>query len=288
MPRAYHNRHEELFMEGVVPFVGRVFVLPKKLDDISVDDCTGTVGLVGAKGESVGAFHAVKKAWKHPRRYDVYIKYINHVKQPCFPAKILIYNDELDVFIATPLPPFEFNFPKFLNPASGVAVGDTVHCLGFPKLIVEEALSQINKKATPERKEFPTVFTGNVCFSGWKQALADYRSFPKSSGAVLVDDDGHLKGIHVSSLSAAEYTPELVSELESSGRNVSERTKELYEQVNKCLPQLISGVKRSAAAAVFVPINVLMQTLNPATTKAAMNLYSSTPEPPHGPTAMPH
>jgi len=173
-----------LFLERVIPFVGRVFVLPKKLQDICVDDCTGTVGLVGPKGESVGAFHAVKKAWKHPRRYDVYIKYTNHDKQPCFPAKILIYNEELDVFIAAPLPPFEFNFPKFLHPATGISVGDTVHCLGFPKLIVEEALSQI-KPVTLKELEFPAVFTGNVCFSGWNQALADYRSFPKSSGAVL-------------------------------------------------------------------------------------------------------
>jgi len=69
-----------------------------------------------------------------------------------------------------------------------------------------------------------------------------------------------LKGIHVSSLSASEYTPELMSEMEN-GRNVSERTKELYERVNKCLPQLMSSVKRSAEAAVFVPINVLMKSL---------------------------
>lgn len=249
-------------MESVIPFVGRVFVLPKKLDDIIVDDCTGTVGLVGPKGESVGAFHAVKKAWKHPRRYDVYVKYTNYDKQPCFPAKIQIYNEELDVFIATPLPPFEFDFPKWLTPASGIAVGDTVHCLGFPKLIVEEALSQIKNQS---KSEFPTVFTGNVCFYGWKQALADYRCFPKSSGAVLVDDDGNLKGIHVSSLSASEYTPELKSDLDCNGRSARERTKELFEQVNNCLPEVITGLNRNAEAAVFVPINVLMKDLTPPT-----------------------
>lgn len=166
--------------------------------------------------------------------------------------------------------PFEFNFPKFLQPASGIAVGDTVHCLGFPKLIVEEALSHI-KRVTLKELEFPAVFTGNVCFSGWKQALADYRSFAESSGAVLVDDHGRLKGIHVSSLSAAEYTPELVSEMEC-GRIASKRTKDLYERVNTCLPQLMSGVKRGAEAAVFVPINVLMKSLINPTTKAI--LYS--------------
>lgn len=270
VPRTYYNRYEELFVEGVIPFVGRVFVLAKKLQDINVDDCTGTVGLIGPKGESIGAFHSVKKAWKHPRQYDVYIKYMNYDKQPCFPAKVVTYNDELDIFIAMPLPPFDFNFPKFLQPASGVAVGDTVHCLGFPKLIAKEALSLIKKlecnnnvgsEQSVKDMEFPIVFSGRVCFSGWKQVLADYRSFPNSSGAILVDDNGHLKGLHVSSLSSVEYTPEL-SELES-GHNISERTKALYEQVNKCLPQLISGVKHSAEVAVFVPINVLMRTLNP-------------------------
>ena len=106
MPKAYHNIYEELFVEGVIPFVGRVFVLPKKIGNISLADCTGMVGLVGPKEESIGAFHSVRRAWKHPQRYDVYITYMNHDKQPCLPAKVVVYNNELDIFIATPQPPF--------------------------------------------------------------------------------------------------------------------------------------------------------------------------------------
>lgn len=267
MPKAYHNRYEELFVEGVIPFVGRIFVLPKKFENISLQECTGTVALIGSKGESIGAFRSMRKAWKHPRQYDVYIKYMNHNKQPCFPANVVIFDDELGIFIAVPLPPFEFNFPKFLQLASGVAIGDTIHCFGFPKLINEVALLQMRKsidKNVSEKfinnLEFPSVFTGNVCFAGWKQVLADYKSFFNSSGAIIVDDNGHLKGIHVSSLSATEYTPEL-SELESRN-NMGDKTKALYEQVNKCLPQLISKVKQNTKAAVFIPINVLMKTLN--------------------------
>ncbi|KAG0578254.1 hypothetical protein KC19_4G009500 [Ceratodon purpureus] len=271
MPKTYHNRYEELFEEEVIPFVGRIFVLPKKFDDISLQDCIGTVGLVGPKGESVGAFHLVQKAWKHPRRYDVYIKYMNHDKQPCFPAKVVTYNDELDIFVATPLPPFEFNFPKFLQLASGIAVGDSVHCVGFPNLVNETILSQKEKFAGNNVFEqcvkdsdlgFPSVFTGNVCFPGWKQVLADYRSFSNSSGAIIVDNNGHLKGIHMSSLRAAEYVPEL-SELEPNCKT-SDKTKALYEQVNKCSLQLMLQVKCNTEAAVFVPINILMKIINPA------------------------
>ena len=173
MPKAYNNRYEELFVESVIPYVGRIFVLPKEFEDINLQDCIGTVGLVGPKGESIGAFHSVRKAWKHPRRYDVYVKYMNHDKQPCFPAKISNYNDELDIFIATPLPPFEFKFPKFFQPASGISVGDIVHCLEFPKLMTKVALLQMRKVVGDKVREqsikdleFPSVFIRNVCFSG--------------------------------------------------------------------------------------------------------------------------
>lgn len=270
VPHEYHNRYEELFVEGVIPFVGRVFVLPKSLEKISLEDCTGTVGLVGANGESVGAFHSVRKAWKHPKKYDVYIKYVNHDKQPCYPAKISIFNEELDLFLASPVPPFQMHFPKFLETASGVQVGDTVHCLGFPELIDKEVLSQIkqfvcNKPPSQTVKaglEFPTVFSGKICFSGWKQVVADYRSFPNCSGAVIVDDNGHLKGIHVSSLSGSKFDPEL-SGFEGCSNN-AKRTRKLYRNVNSTFPQIVAGVDRNAEAAVFVPINVLMKTLTPA------------------------
>ena len=56
----------------------------------------------------------------------------------------------------------------------------------------------------------------------------------------------------MSSLSAIEYTLEL-GEFESR-HNMGDKTKALYEQVNKCLPQLILGIKYNAKAAIFVPI----------------------------------
>ncbi|XP_024366523.1 uncharacterized protein [Physcomitrium patens] len=276
--RAYHNRYEELFVEGVIPFVGRVFVLSKKHKNINLEDCTGTVALVGPKGESIGAFHSVRKAWKHPRHYDVYIQYMNHNKYPCFPAKVVVYDDQFDIFIASPLPPFQLHFPKFLQPASGIAMGDTVHCIGFPKLMVAQMRehTKSNITAAPKDKEFPAVFTGNVCFSGWKQVLADYRSLPNNSGAVVVDDCGHLKGIHVSSLNASKYVPEHTEFQDDKA--MADPTKTFFDQVNRSLPQLLSRVQQSTEAAIFIPVNILMKTLVPAIHQTTSPiLYKSTP-----------
>ena len=112
---------------------------------------------MGANGESIGAFHSVRTAWRHPSKYDVYVKYMNHDKHPCFPAKNAVYNEELDLLIATLLPPFQFHSPKFLQPASGVSVGDTVHCLGFPKLIDEEIRLQIQEFTGDDKSPSPSV-----------------------------------------------------------------------------------------------------------------------------------
>jgi hypothetical protein len=262
-------------VEEVIPFVGRVFVLPKKLENISLEDCTGTVGLVGANGESIGAFHSVRKAWRHPSKYDVYVKYMNHDKHSCFPAKIAVYNEELDLFIATPLPPVQFHSPKFLQPASGVSVGDTVHCLGFPKLIDEEIRLQIQEFTGDDESpspsvqvglEFPAVFSGRICFSGWKQVLADYRSFPNCSGAVIVDDSGRLKGIHVTTYSATEFCPDMseLDDTENTRQNTLKRTRSVFQKVNTYFPQIIAAVERSAEAAIFLPITVIMKSLTPA------------------------
>ncbi len=263
----WNNRYEELFVEGVIPYIGRVFVLPKDTGNLRLEDCTGTVGLVGGKGESIGAFHSVRNAWKFPDKFDVYIKYANHDKQPSFPAKIEIYSEELDLFIAMPLPPFQLDFPRYLCPASGVSVGDLVHCLGFPKMIDIQTLSKLGNhaphaKRTPsptikEQLEYPAVFSGKVCFSGWKQVVADYRSFPNSTGAVIVDDNGHLKGIHISTLSATGFNSELCSL--DDDEDAVKKTQMLFKKVNSSFPQIVADAQCAAEAAVFVPINILMK-----------------------------
>ncbi|CAM6073593.1 unnamed protein product [Sphagnum tenellum] len=206
--------------ENVISYVGRVFVCTKdcKQGNITdVENCRGTVGLVGTGGESIGCWHTVEVALgqKGEGKYKVFIEYPNYggPQSLMFEARIKddLCSPELDLFVAEPVDPLKHK-TTHLPCALDVSLADNVHCFGFLKVLDRKIIATYkNRKVVqgsekcqvveePEikrRLKLPAIFSGRVCFNGWKQAGADYLCFPNCSGGLVVDDWGCLKGIHV-------------------------------------------------------------------------------------------
>lgn len=205
--------------ENVLCYIGRVFICEHNCPDsraTSVQYCQGTVGLVGSAGESIGCWHTIEEAATRRKKYKMFIEYPNYPRPLCFEAKVKsdLVNSELDLFVAEPVEPLP-ETTNHLNGATDVSLADTVHCFGFPEVVDQELVVGYKKRLREEgarcsgaevqrRLKLPTIFSGRVCYNGWKQAVADYLCFPNCSGGIVVDDYGHLKGVHVAAFRVAK------------------------------------------------------------------------------------
>lgn len=278
----------EMF-ENVINYVGRVFVCDRdcKQDSITdVENCRGTVGLVGSSGESVGCWHTVKPATeKRSERYKIYIEYPNYMHNLMYEARIKdnLFNPELDLFIAEPVESLPYE-TQHLSCALDVSLADPVHCFGFPEVVDRQIVASYrNRKRDLEnfvdseverRLRLPTIFSGRVCFNGWKQAVADYLCFPNCSGGIVVDDWGRLQGVHVAAFRVGRKLnfPNLeVAKTKHAKKgkskpeqkiNLRRSLKNLYQGVNSFCSETactLNSCRNEVAA--FVPVQIFEEPL---------------------------
>lgn len=262
-------------------YVGRVFVCDldciKKGNITGVENCRGTVGLIGSSGESIGCWHTVKPRTKREQVTKTYIEYPNYRQSLMFEARVKdnLFSPELDLFIAEPVEPLPFQ-TSHLPRALAVSLADSVHCFRFPEMVDHQIVAGFRKlkrraekyaDADAERRlKLPTLFSGRVCFNGWKQSVADYLCLPNCSGGVVVDDWGRLKGIHVASirLGKALSFRDLKVEKTKDRRavNFPKSVKKLYASVNTFCSNTTCTLNAGRnEVAAFVPVQIFEEPL---------------------------
>jgi hypothetical protein len=265
--------------ENVVGCVGRVFVCDldciKKGNITGVENCRGTVGLIGSSGESIGCWHTVKPRTKGGQVTKTYIEYPNYRQCFMFEARVKdnLFSPELDLFIAEPVEPLPFQ-TSHLPRALAVSLADSVHCFSFPEVVDRQIVAgfrklkrRAEKHADAERRlKLPTLVSGRVCFNGWKQSVADYLCLPNCSGGVVVDDWGRLKGVHVASirLGKALSFRDLKVEKTKDRRavNFPKTVKNLYAGVNTFCSNTTCTLNTGRNdVAAFVPVQIFEEPL---------------------------
>jgi hypothetical protein len=286
-------------IESSICYVGRVFVCERNCRNArtttSLKNCRGTVGLVGSGGESIGCWHTIEDAMNRPGKYRMFIDYPNYPRPLTFEARIKdsLISSSLDLFVAEPIERLQHE-TLHLKCALDVSLADVVHYFGFPK-IVDDQIAQRNRKMKRSSHQeielqrslkSPTIFTGRVCFKGWKQAVADYRCFPNSSGGIVIDDYGCLKGIHVAGVKVErkfqfrnfrmQTTPKKSKYSQSSSCTTADYYQktcggELEPYLEKLCDQMSSFSTRTAAflnslhrnqVATFVPVQIFEEPLH--------------------------
>lgn len=269
---------QEMF-ENVVGYVGRVFVCDldcvKKGDITGAENCRGTVGLIGSSGESIGCWHTVKPRTKREKATKTYIEYPNYRQSLMFEARVKddLFSPELDLFIAEPVEPLPFQ-TSHLPRALAVSLADSVHCFGFPEMVDHQIVARCRKRKCQAEKhaggegrlKLPALFSGRVCFNGWKQSVADYLCLPNCSGGVVVDDWGRLKGVHVASiglgkaLSFRNLTVDKTKDRRAV--NFPKSVKKLYTGVNTFWSNTTCTLNTGRnAVAAFVPVQIFEEPL---------------------------
>lgn len=275
----------EMF-DNVVNYVGRIYVCHPECERDNItnaENCRGTVGLIGCHGESIGCWHTIDPTTRKEND-KIFIEYPNYKQNLIFEAQVKenIFDVELDLFVAEPIEPLTFT-TKHLYCAHDVSLADNVHCFGFPEVVDRQIIVGYKnriKNSTDfvdldiERKlRLPTIFSGRVCFNGWKQVVADYLSFPNCSGGIVVDDWGHLKGIHVASLGLRQqpnFQNLKVIQCKSKQKgkskspkiNVEKSLQDLFEEVNTFCAQTTCTLNTSRnEIAAFVPIQIFEKPL---------------------------
>ncbi len=278
--------------ENVISYVGRVFVCTKdcKQGNITdVENCRGTVGLVGTNGESIGCWHTVEVALgqKGKGKYKVFIEYPNYggPQSLMFEARIKddLCSPELDLFVAEPVDPLKHK-TTHLPCALDVSLADNVHCFGFLEVLDRKIIATYkNRKVVqgsekcqvveePEikrRLKLPAIFSGRVCFNGWKQAVADYLCFPNCSGGLVVDDWGCLKGIHVAAFRIGRKlrfhslkVAKTKFKATQSKIDLQKSLQNLYDGVNTfCADTAFSLNASNSEIATFVPVQIFQESL---------------------------
>lgn len=276
-------------IENVICFIGRIYICDEKCPDSSATamrNCRGTVGLVGSSGETIGCWHTIEDAANKRSLQRMFIEYPNYPKPLLFEAQIKdnLVSSELDLFVAEPCEPLQEE-TAHLSSALDVSLADNVHCFGFPEIVDQELLEGYSRKKREEgqrcsknelqrKLRLPTVFSGRVCFNGWKQAVADYLCFPNSSGGIVVDDYGFLKGVHVAAFRVGRtldyHTMRIVKghhrqarcKAQCSNVNLQSSLTKLHTKLNdfcletaKCLNSCKSEV------ATFVPVHIIEEPL---------------------------
>ena len=259
--------------------VGRVFVCDldciKKGNITGVENCRGTVGLIGSSGESIGCWHTVKPRTKGEQVTKTYIEYPNYRHSLMFEARVKdnLFSPELDLFIAEPVEPLPFQ-TSHLPRALAVSLADSVHCFNFPEVVDRQLVAgfrklkrRAEKYADAERRlKLPTLFSGRVCFNGWKQSVADYLCLPNCSGGVVVDDWGRLKGVHVASIrlgKALSFRDLKVKKTKDRRAvNFPKTMTNLYAGVNKFCSNTTCTLNTGRnEVAAFVPVQIFEEPL---------------------------
>jgi hypothetical protein len=272
-------------IESVICFVGRIYICDKKCSDSSATamrNCRGTVGLVGSSGETIGCWHTIEDAANKRSLQRMFIEYPNYPKPLLFEAQIKdnLVSADLDLFVAEPCEPLPEE-TAHLSSALDVSLADNVHCFGFPEIVDQELMEGYSRKKREQgqrcskhelqrKLRLPTVFSGRVCFNGWKQAVADYLCFPNSSGGIVVDDYGYLKGVHVAAFRAGRtldfHNLRIVKsrsqKARSSNVNLQSSLTKLHTKLNDfCLEtaKCLNSCKSEVAA--FVPVHIIEEPL---------------------------
>jgi hypothetical protein len=269
--------------ENVVSYVGRIYVCHCDCENDNItnlENCRGTVGLIGSHGESIGCWHTIDSTTR-TEHDKIYIEYPNYKQKLLFEAHVKenLSNEELDLFIAQPIEPLT-STTSYLQCALDVSLEDNVHFFGYPEVVDRQIISEYKNRNEEfvnfdiERKlRLPTVFSGHVCFNGRKQVVADYLSFPNCFGGIVVDDWGHLKGIHVASLGLmgqpnfqnlkVEESKTKKNKSKNKRTNIEKILQNLpFEEVNTLCTETTSTVNASRnKIAAFVPIQMFLKPL---------------------------
>lgn len=276
----------EMF-ENVVCYIGRIFICSKNCPDAmatELQNYRGTVGLVGPYGETIGCWHTIEDAANKKQLQKMYIEYPNYPSPLRFEAQIKdgLISPDLDLFVAEPVKPLAEQ-TVHLSSALDVSLADTVHCFGYPldqelvqgyKSVKRKNGERCSKNELQRKLRLPTIFTGRVCYNGWKQAVADYLCFPHCSGGIVVDDYGFLKGVHVAAFRVGhklEYHGMRIVKgrhqqarckttckninLQSSLKKLQGKIQEFCAETSRCL----RSCKNEVAA--FVPIQIIEEPL---------------------------
>lgn len=272
-------------IENVICFIGRLYICDEKCSDssaITMKNCRGTVGLVGPSGETIGCWHTIEDAAKKRALQRIFIEYPNYPKPLFFEAQIKdnLVSSELDLFVAEPCEPLGEE-TAHLSSAPDVSLADNVHCFAFPKIIDQELEEgycrkkreqgqRCSKNELQRKLKLPTVFSGRVCFNGWKQAVADYLCFPNNSGGIVVDDYGCLKGVHVAAFRVGKtldyHNLKIVKDTHKQTRsqcrnnnvNLQSSLTKLHTKLNLfCVEtaQCLNSCRSEVAA--FVPVHII-------------------------------
>lgn len=262
-------------IENVICFIGRIYVCDGKCSEssaMSMKNCRGTVGLVGSSGETIGCWHTIEEAANKRALQRMFIEYPNYPKPLVFEAQIKdnLVSSDLDLFVAEPCEPLSEE-TAHLSSALDVSLADNVHCFGFPEIVDHELMEGYSRAKREQRQrcsknelqrklKLPTVFSGRVCFNGWKQAVADYLCFPNSSGGIVVDDYGCLKGVHVAAYrvgKTVDYHNLRIAKgsLQSSLTKLQSKLNEFCTETAQCLNSCKSEI------ATFVPVHIIEEPL---------------------------
>lgn len=277
-------------IENVICFIGRIYICDQKCSGsnaTSMQYCRGTVGLIGSSGETIGCWHTIEDAANKRSLQKMFIEYPNYPKPLLFEAQIKdnLVSSDLDLFVAEPCEPLP-DETAHLCSALDVSLADNVHCFGFPEIVDRELVEGYSRKKREQgqrcsknelhrKLRLPTVFSGRVCFNGWKQAVADYLCFPNSSGGIVVDDYGCLKGVHVAAFRIGRnlnyqnarvvngrHQPATRSKAQRSNINRQSSLQKLHAKLNDFrleTAQCLNSSKTEVAA--FVPVHIIEEPL---------------------------